>query len=270
MRALKSFAVAALAIAISATAFAQTPEVTLTRFDCGTGTEFEVNKRFSDTFAYGDLKLPFVFSCYLVKHGTTYMMWDTGFAADAGATAPKETVTQQLAKLGLKPEDIKFVGISHYHGDHSGGLSQFPEATLLIGKGEWDVLTSPKPLAGANPKLFDHWINGNGKLDLVPLDKDIFGDGTVVMLATPGHTPGHHSLLVKLSKAGPVILVGDAAHFHENYDSDGVPAFNYDRAQTIASLERIKQIAANMKATVVIQHDPRDIPKLPVAPESAK
>jgi hypothetical protein len=75
---------------------------------------------------------------------------------------------------------------------------------------------------------------------------------------------------VKLAKMGPVILTGDAAHFHENYDSSGVPAFNYDRAQTEASLDRIKKIAANMKATVVIQHDARDIAKLPVAPESAK
>ncbi|HSS27072.1 MAG TPA: N-acyl homoserine lactonase family protein, partial [Usitatibacter sp.] len=205
-----------------------------------------------------------------IKHGTTYMLWDTGFAADAGATAPKETLPQQLAKVGVTPEDVKFVGISHYHGDHSGGAAQFPEATLLIGKGEWDVLTSPKPLPGATPALFKHWLTDNGKLELVLLDKDIFGDGSVVMLATPGHTPGHHSLLVKLAKMGPVILTGDAVHFRENYDSDGVPSFNFDRAQTVASIERIKKIAHNMKATLVIQHDARDVSKLPVAPESAK
>jgi glyoxylase-like metal-dependent hydrolase (beta-lactamase superfamily II) len=68
---------------------------------------------------------------------------------------------------------------------------------------------------------------------------------------------------------GPVILTGDAAHFRENYDSDGVPTFNYDRAQTIASLERIKRIAGNLKATVIIQHDPRDIGKLPAFPQAA-
>src|SRR5262249_38997676 len=89
-------------------------------------------------------------------------------------------------------------------------------------------------------------------------------------LYTPGHTPGHHSLLVKLPQTGPVVLSGDAAHFRENYDSDGVPAFNFDRAQTIASLERIKKIVANTKATFIIQHDARDVGKLPASPESAK
>ncbi len=90
------------------------------------------------------------------------------------------------------------------------------------------------------------------------------------MLSTPGHTPGHHSLLVKLAKMGPVILSGDAAHFHENYDTNGVPWFNNDRADTIASIDRIKKLATNLKATVVLQHDARDISKFPVAPESAK
>src|SRR6185312_6713474 len=175
---------------------------------------------------------------------------------------------QQLAKIGVKAEEVKFVGISHYHGDHLGGVSGFPNATLLIGKGDWEGLTAAKPAPGANPALVAHWISGGGKVEPVPADKDVFGDGSVVMLYTPGHTPGHHSLLVKLAKMGPVILVGDAAHFHENYDTDGVPTFNYDRAQTEASIERIKKLAANLKATVVIQHDARDVSKLPVAPES--
>lgn len=271
MRPFQSLAAACVFAILSASAFAQAPEVTLTRFDCGTPQPpVEVNKRFSDTFAYGDLKVQFVYSCYLVKHGNYYMLWDTGFAADAGPTAPKQTLPEQLAKLGVKVDDIKFIGISHYHGDHTGGAAQFPEATLLIGQGDWDVLTSAHPLPGANVKGLSHWITGNGKVDPVMLDKDIFGDGTVVMLATPGHTPGHHSLLVKLAKMGPVILVGDAAHFHENYDSDGIPSFNYSRAETIASIERIKKLAANLKATVVLQHDARDVSKLPVAPESAK
>jgi N-acyl homoserine lactone hydrolase len=270
MRAIKSFAVASLAIAFSAAALAQSPEVTLTRFGCGTPQPpTEVNKRFSDTFAYGDMKVQFVYSCYLIKHGNDYMVWDTGFAADAGPTAPKETLPEQLAKVGVKAGDVKFVGISHFHGDHTGGAAGFPEATLLIGKGDWDVLTGPKaPEALAAP--LKYWISGTGKVEPVPTDKDIFGDGTVIMLATPGHTPGHHSLLVKLAKMGPVILSGDAAHFHENYDTNGVPWFNNDRADTIASIDRIKKLATNMKATVVLQHDARDISKLPVAPESAK
>jgi len=90
------------------------------------------------------------------------------------------------------------------------------------------------------------------------------------VLATPGHTPGHRSLLVKLPQTGNVVITGDAAHFRENLDSDGVPAFNFNRAQTVASLGRIKKIASNLKATVIIQHDARDVDKLPVFPASAK
>ena len=136
----------------------------------------------------------------------------------------------------------------------------------------FDCGTARAPIP-VNTRFSDTWAYGDLKLQFVYscyLIRDIFGDGTVMMLYTPGHTPGHHSLLVRLKQMGPVILVGDAAHFHENYDSNGVPSFNYDRAQTIASLDRIKKIVGTQKATVVIQHDARDVSKLPVAPESAK
>lgn len=266
---------AAAALALSAcTAFAQTaayaqaPEITLTRFDCGTPRTNEVNQRFSDVYQFPGLKLEFVFSCYLIKHGNDYMMWDTGFGPTA-ENAPKETLVQQLAKLNVKPEQIKFVGISHYHGDHIGGAFQFPSATLLIGKGDWDSTKAGSAPPGTDASL-KHWLSEGGKVEPQATDKDVFGDGSVIILNTPGHTPGHHSILVRLAKMGPVILAGDAAHFHENYEKNGVPWFNYDRSQTIASIDRIKQLAATQKATVILQHDARDVSKLPAAPESAK
>jgi N-acyl homoserine lactone hydrolase len=104
----------------------------------------------------------------------------------------------------------------------------------------------------------------------VPLDKDVFGDGSVIMLYTPGHTPGHHVLLVKLPQTGAVLLSGDLAHFHENYENGGVPLFNTDRAQSVASIDRVKKLAINLKATIIIQHDVRDVGKLPAFPASAK
>ena len=121
-----------------------------------------------------------------------------------------------------------------------------------------------------NYQPFQHWTKGDGKVEPVPLDKDVFGDGSVIMLYTPGHTPGHHCLLVKLPQMGPVVLSGDLMHFRENYDSNGVPAFNTDRAQTLASLDRVKKIAANSKATVIIQHDARDLYFSPAFPAAAK
>jgi glyoxylase-like metal-dependent hydrolase (beta-lactamase superfamily II) len=247
------------------------PEVSLARFDCGTPqAPVAVNQRFSDTYAYGDLKIQFVFSCYLIKHGDEYMLWDTGHAMTAPNVAPKVSLVDYLAKIDVKPEQIKYVGISHYHGDHTGQIASFPKATLLIGAREWDAISAPKPAEGVNAKPFEGWIKGESKVEPQPIDKDVFDDGTVIMLRTPGHTAGHSSLLVKLAQMGPVILSGDAVHFRENYDSDGVPAFNYDRAQTVASIERIRKIASNLKATVIIQHDARDVEKLPVFPALAK
>jgi glyoxylase-like metal-dependent hydrolase (beta-lactamase superfamily II) len=251
---------------------AATPEVTLTRLECGTpGAPTDVGQRFSDTYAYNGLKLQLVYSCYLIKHGDDYLVWDTGFGKGAGATAPKETIPEQLARLELKPENVKYVGISHYHGDHVGQVDLLWRSTLLIGKGDWEALSDPaKRPANANPLTFTPWITGGAKVEPVAVDLDVFGDGTVVMLNTPGHTPGHHSLLVRLKEKGPVLLSGDLAHFQENYDSNGVPSFNTDHTYTLGSLDRFKKIAANLKATVIIQHDARDVGKLPVFPAAAK
>jgi len=263
---------------------AQTPpaeaagELTLTRFDCGKTTTLADVSRFSDVAAFKGLNVELTFSCYLVKHGSDYLVWDTGNPAATGATpaptAPKTSLVEQLAQLHLKAEQINFVGISHYHGDHVGQVASFPQATLLIGKGDWDALNDAKndskPNPPINPANFAHWISGGGKVEPLSADKDVFGDGSVIMLNTPGHTPGHHSLLVKLKDKGNVLITGDLAHFRENYDSNGVPTFNTNRADTLASLDRFKQLATNLHATVIIQHDARDIDKLPVFPASAK
>ncbi len=248
-------------------AFAQAPDMSLTRIDCGTpAAPTAVNQRFSDTYSLGDLKVLFTYSCYVIKHGDDYLLWDTGQPMNA----PKVSIVDQLAKLNLKPEQIKYVGISHYHGDHTGQVASFPKSTLLIGKGDWDGISAPKPAEGIPTAQFASWIKGDSKVEPVPTDKDVFGDGTVMMLYTPGHTPGHHSLLVKLPTMGAVFISGDLMHFHENYDTNGVPWFNYDRAQTLASLDRAKKIVAATKATVIIQHDARDIDKLPAFPAGAK
>jgi N-acyl homoserine lactone hydrolase len=247
------------------------PEVSLARLDCGTPQEpTVVNERFSDTYAFPDLKVQFVFSCYIIKHGDEYMLWDTGHAMTMPKVAPKVSLVDQLAKGDLKPDQIKYVGISHYHADHTGQIDSFPKATLLIGAREWEAISAPKPAQGVNFKPFEGWIKGDNKVEPQPIDKDVFGDGTVIMLRTPGHTPGHSSLLVKLPQMGAVIITGDAVHFRENYDTVGVPAFNYDRAQTVASIERLRKLASNLKATVVIQHDARDVDTLPAFPAFAK
>jgi N-acyl homoserine lactone hydrolase len=272
-RKLAAALLASLAVS-AASASAQTPaELSLTRFDCGKTNTLNDVSRFSDVMAFKGLNIQLTFSCYLVKHGNEYLVWDTGNPAATGSpapNAPKTSLVEQLAQLHLNPSQITFVGISHYHGDHVGQVASFPQATLLIGKGDWEVLNQPAPGPGVSSANFAHWISGGGKVEPLQGDKDVFGDGSVIMLTTPGHTPGHHSLLVKLKDKGNVLITGDLAHFRENYDSSGVPTFNTSRAETLASLDRFKQLATNLNATVIIQHDARDIDKLPAFPASAK
>jgi glyoxylase-like metal-dependent hydrolase (beta-lactamase superfamily II) len=248
--------------------------VTLSRLPCGTNAApTDVGQRFSDINAYNGLKVQLTFSCYLIRHGDDYMIWDTGNpvgTAPTAPTAPKISLTDLIAQVNLTPAQIKYVAISHYHGDHTGQASQFPQATLLIGKSDWDVITDPKPASLVNPAIFANWVSGGGKVEPVTGDRDVFSDGTVVMLNMPGHTPGHHSLLVRLKDMGNVLITGDLAHFRENYESDGVPTFNTDRAASLASLDRFKKLARNLNATVIIQHDQRDVSKLPVFPAAAR
>jgi N-acyl homoserine lactone hydrolase len=272
-RALSKFALGACALVlVQVPAHAQTtPVVTLTRLACGTNAPpTDVAARFSDTYTWPSLMVQLTFSCYLVRHGDDYLVWDTGNPVGTAATAPKTSIVDLLKQLNVAPAQVKFVAISHYHGDHTGQVGTLPQATLLIGKGDWDALNDPKSAAAGSAPSFAPWISGGSKVEPQAGDKDVFGDGSVIMLNMPGHTPGHHSLLVKLKDMGPVLITGDLEHFHENYDSNGVPTFNWDRAASLASIDRFKKIAANLKATVIIQHDARDIGKLPAFPAAAK
>jgi glyoxylase-like metal-dependent hydrolase (beta-lactamase superfamily II) len=90
------------------------------------------------------------------------------------------------------------------------------------------------------------------------------------MLSLPGHTPGHHSLLVRLPQTGAVLLTGDLYHLTEAVQNRSVPIFNTNRADTLASIDRFEAIRRNLRARVVIQHEPADIAKLPAFPESAR
>lgn len=271
-----------LAIALAAgcgTAWsAPAANVALARLDCGGQPEPVSVASFSDTMEHDALKLPLTYSCYVVRHGDRVLVWDTGNPMDGSPRAAKASIVDQLARIGVKPEAVEFVGISHHHGDHTGQVASFPNATLLIGQGDWDVIRPEQAPAGADAKahaarraLFGPWVSGKAKVETLGRDRhDVFGDGSVLMINLPGHTPGHHGLLVKLEKTGPVLLTGDVTHFHENYRSDGIPTWNTNRADSLASLDRFKKLAANLGATVIIQHDPRDVSKLPVFPAFAE
>jgi glyoxylase-like metal-dependent hydrolase (beta-lactamase superfamily II) len=254
-------------------------ELMLWRLGCGEFLIKQYGAFFSDTFEYPSGPKNIVGSCYLIRHGDRYMLWDTGLS-DALVDKPLENAAQrltlrrsildQLRELKVRPQQIEFIGISHWHFDHTGQAGRFPQAKLLIGRGDLEHLRGRG--AGVNDAAVSamaHWLSGGGQVEGVAGDHDVFGDGRVVMLKMPGHTPGHNSLLVRLA-SGPVLLTGDLYHFTEQVANRGVPPFNHDRADTLASMDRFDRIAKNLKAKVIIQHEPADIAKLPAFPRAAK
>ena len=113
------------------------------------------------------------------------------------------------------------------------------------------------------------WLTGGGEVTEARGDHDVFGDGKVIMVNLPGHTPGHHGLLVRLA-SGPVLLSGDTYHFAEQVTHRGVPPFNTNRAESLASMDRFDRLGRNLHAVVIIQHEPADVAKLPAFPASAR
>jgi glyoxylase-like metal-dependent hydrolase (beta-lactamase superfamily II) len=275
MKFLASF-LAALVLPFAA---AHSAELELWRLDCGRIDVRDLSF-FSDSFAYTGKKRTLADSCYLIRHDTQYLLWDSGLpAALIGAKPDEKAVLSpsldvdlptQLAEIGVKPGQIAYLGISHTHFDHAGQAASFSNAVLLIGKADFDALKLPTPAFGVEPKLLAPWLDGKAKAEPVDADHDVFGDGNVVMLKMPGHTPGEMSLLVRLKETGPVVLSGDVVHFEEQLARRGVPGFNWDRGASLASMERLTAIVKNLKAKLVIQHDETNIGKLPAFPKSAR
>lgn len=253
-------------------------DVELWRLDCG-GVDVRKLDAFSDTFHYAGESRKLTNSCYVVRHGADYLLWDTGFATTFigaesdpnAAMAPvlETDIPAQLKEIDLKPDDIDIVGISHNHFDHAGQAANFAGATLLIGKADLEGFKAEKPAFGVDPSLVEPWLAGGAKVEAVTGDHDVFGDGSVIALSMPGHTEGELALLVRLPNTGPVLLSGDVVHFDEQFANSGVPPFNADRADSLASMERMTAIAASLGATIVIQHDETHIGRLPAFPRSA-
>lgn len=275
---------AALSLALTATASAaqdKPADIEMWRLDCGT-IQLSDAAPFSDTHLYDGEERTMTDSCYLIRNADKYLLWDAGLSSALKGTSVTQwvftlsletTIAEQLAALDLTPADIDMVGISHYHDDHIGQAAEFPDATLLINSREYAAIDSGK--AGSANKTLAPWFGEGeaepkGKIRQFGNDHDVFKDGSVTILSMPGHTPGHSALLVNLPETGPVMLTGDLYHFEEQIPNEGVPTFNTDRADTLASFHRFNQTAKNLEATVIIQHDPRHVARLPAFPKAAK
>ena len=209
-------------------------------------------------------------NCYLFRHERGTLLWETGVPDSVieqknGLTSPNgavvwfrdKTLEGQLESLTVKPQDVTYVAISHAHGDHIGNGKAFTKSKILMQKLEVDsaMTMTPKPL------------NEDHHVEMLSGDRDVFGDGSLTIISTPGHTPGHQSLLVKLPKTGALILTGDLVHFQYMWDNKVVPPFNFDTEQSLASIERVAKLLAEHKAQLWIGHDKDITAKIDRAPK---
>jgi N-acyl homoserine lactone hydrolase len=252
------------------------PEVKLYTLDCGR-LDFKDMGIFADTGEYDGTAGKLTASCYVIKHPKGTLVWDTGLG-DKIAEMPQGvdlfgglihesvpvTLASQLKQLGLAPADITYVAFSHLHGDHAGNANLFTASTWILNSKEIAWATATPPPLGVDPSVFSGYKTA--KTQMIDGDYDVFGDGSVKILKAPGHTPGHAVLEVKLKKAGVVILSGDLYHVHENRTFQRVPIFNDNRADTLASINRIEKIVKNTKARFVIQHNMDDFKAMPKFP----
>jgi N-acyl homoserine lactone hydrolase len=226
--------------------------------------------------------IEFSSTCWLIKHGSAWLLWDTGVPETAlndpqgWSTLPKlivyhldKSLTDQLAAIGLKPGDIGRVAISHTHGDHIGNVGLFSNATIVMQKAEYNWIHSangPNENVNQLMALARKLLGTPKNLQLIDGDTDVFGDGSVTLLATPGHTPGHQSLLVHLRNSGFILLSGDVAHSEENFEKDIVPSLNTNKAESIASMDRVRRLIATYNAKFFINHDKSQTDKLRLIP----
>ena len=230
-------------------------------FDCG-HLRIADPGRFSltmDEVSTLELSVP----CYLIEHPDGTLLWDAGLSdslaegsphtqANGTVTTVTATLRAQLEELGYQPADITYLALSHLHYDHAGNANDFVASTWLVQRPEHEAAF------GDAQGFFDRALYAeleHSETMLLDGDHDVFGDGTVVIKSAPGHTPGHQVLFVDLAETGGVVLSGDLYHFPENRTLKRVPTFNFDEAQTLASMDAVEDFLMESGARLWIEHD---------------
>jgi len=251
------------------------PDIKLYVFKCGNISSRDISL-FSPGVNEGQSK-ELTDSCYLIRHPKGDLFWDAGLADAIGPSgievfngALHLSVTNplraQLNDIGVQPEDIEWLGISHFHSDHTGNANWFNNATLLIQKEEFDAAFGANPQQyGFNPDSYNQFNASNAQI--LQGDHDVFGDGRVVIKRAVGHTPGHQMLYLNLPNSGPIMLSGDLYHFTSNREHRRVPSFNFDKQQTLKAMEQIEQYVKETGAQFWIQHDKEQNATIRHAPE---
>lgn len=221
----------------------------------------------------GDYEIPVPW--FLIKHPQGNVVIDGGNAIEAaidkrghwGAVVDaydpvmqvSENCVDQLKLVDVAPQSIRFVVQSHLHLDHTGAIGRFPKATHIVQRAEYDYAFKPHWFsAGAYIRAdFDrpglNWKFLGGEYTD---NYDLFGDGTVRMIFTPGHSPGHQSFLITLPKSGPILLTIDAAYTMDHWENKALPGLVVSSAQAADSVAKLRKLAADTGAMVVTGHDP--------------
>ena len=222
-------------------------------------------------------EVDFIDVSYLIVHPRGTLMFDSGEIADAelkggpitkGVMSADKPLLPQLAAAGYKPADVNFFALSHYHGDHTGNANEFAGATWIVQKAERDFMFAANHPEGTiiDVASFSKLKDAKTKV-LNDENFDVFGDGTVVLMSAPGHTPGHQVLAVKLAKRGLVVLAGDLYHYPEERTTGRTPSFEFSAEQSKASRAKIEQFVKGNKAELWIEHDIATHAKLPRSPQ---
>lgn len=205
--------------------------------------------------------------------------WGDSFKALKPVNTPDVAIDVQLKKIGLTPDDIKYVVVSHMHLDHGGNIAKFPNSTLIIQRAEINYAMFPdEPFTG--PFIpGDAWAlrapTGSSKPNAMKMviledeDMDIFRDGSVIVKSSRGHTAGHQMMLVRLPKLGSTILTGDNVYFRENVEKSIPPnlVLAYDPAGIMKAYEWIRFMGASEGADFFTSHDPDAFKAMKKAPE---
>ena len=229
----------------------------------------------------GETRMPV--PCYLVAHPKGTLIWDVGVIPDdtveqAGAAGARydvnataaalvrRTLRSQLAALGYRPGDLTYVAISHAHKDHTANLNQFAAATWLTPRVERDFMWKP-----GNERVEPRFYTALERSPWRAIEQDehdVFGDGTVIIKAAPGHTPGHQVLVLNLAATGRVMLAGDLYHYRPEREFTRAPPDNeFDVKQAVASRARIEEYLKRTKTAIWVQHEFAAFAALKKAPQ---
>ncbi|MBI5861415.1 MAG: N-acyl homoserine lactonase family protein [Rugosibacter sp.] len=224
-------------------------------------------------------------SFYVYKHPKGNVMFDTGnndkTIADAAAwwgplakgfglkMTKDDAIPAQLAKIGLKTSDIKYVVVGHLHLDHGGNIGQFPNATLIVQDQEVQAAVTPDIGFSVYYIPGDFADMKNQNVLKLNGDLDLFGDGSFRVISAPGHTKGSQFAVARLPKTGSVIMTSDVVYLKENLDKNlipGIPGVS-NPIDAYKSYQRIRHIRDTENAKIFYGHDPEIFKATKLAPE---